>query len=92
MCMDVRPAKRGGLEGGMLAVDAGEEPVEKEEVELLLDPILFGCRWRTGRVKFDDQQPAIAGADGKALAIAVEYLSKSNSSSLRGFPGRLLGE
>ena len=49
MCMDVRPAKRGGLEGGILAVDAAPKPNARKEVELLLDPILFGCRWRTGR-------------------------------------------
>ena len=31
-----------------------EEPMEKEEVELLLEPKVFRCRWRTGRVKFED--------------------------------------
>ena len=49
LCVHVRPAKGGIGGGGMLAVDAGEEPVAKEEVELLLDPKVFRCRCRTGR-------------------------------------------
>ena len=76
----------------MLAVDAGEEPVEKEEVELLLDPILFGRRWRMGKVKFEDQHRVTPGVDAKALAVAIEYLLKRYPSSLRGAPGGLLKE
>ena len=73
----------------MLAVDAGEEPVEKEEVELLLDPKVFRCRWRTVGVKFDRLLPPTTAADAKALAIALKYLLKRYPSLLRGAPGRL---
>ena len=90
LCVHVRPAKRGGLEGGMLAVDAGEEPVAKEEVELLLDPKVFRCRWCTVGVKFDGLQPATTADRAKTLAVAVDYLMKRGPSSLRGAAGRLL--
>ena len=61
------------MEGGMLAVDAGPEPVAKEEVELLLDPILFGCRCRTGRSKLKRLSPPKPGAGGKVLVVALKY-------------------
>ena len=75
--------KRGGIAGGVLSVDAGPEPVAKEEVELLLDPKVFRCRWRTVGVKFDELLPPTTGADAKALAVAVEYLLKRGPFSLR---------
>ena len=76
----------------MLAVDAAPKPNARKEVELLLDPILFGCRRRTVGVKFDGQTLANPAADAKALAIALEYLLKRGPFSLRDAAGRLLEE